>query len=84
MRHGDLLVDKSVATVPFREPNTTFFVGIIVEDLCLCGSSPHFCRNIAGLPRYNSAQVIPTDLSRQRGHLDAATGRPTSSRFAQL
>jgi phytoene dehydrogenase-like protein len=51
-----------------------------LPGLYLCGSSSHPGGNITGLPGYNSAQVILSDLG-----IDAEwTPRPVTARFAAL
>jgi phytoene dehydrogenase-like protein len=64
MREGDLLVGAFTnGQVGFDRP----FPGAgayraHLENLYLCGSSSHPGGNITGLPGYNAAQVILTDL----------------------
>ena len=64
MRHGDLLVgaftnDQVGYHRPFRGAGT---YRTHIPQLYLCGSSSHPGGNVTGLPGYNAAQVILSDL----------------------
>ena len=82
MREGDLLVGAFTnGQIGYHRP----FPGAgsyrsHLPGLYLCGSSSHPGGNITGLPGYNSAQVILSDLG-----IDAEwTPKPMTARFAVL
>jgi len=67
MRYGDLLVGAFAnGQVGYNRPfpGAGHYRGHI-EGLYLCGSSNHPSGNVTGLPGYNSAQVILTDLGKK-------------------
>ena len=69
MREGDLLVgaftnDQVGYDRPFRGAGT---YRTHIPQLYLCGSSSHPGGNVTGLPGYNSAQVILSDLAAGSG-----------------
>jgi phytoene dehydrogenase-like protein len=82
MREGDLLVGAFTnGQIGFNRP----FPGAggyrtHVPGLYLCGSSSHPGGNITGLPGYNAAQVILSDLGITADWMPAAVDRPRQSK----
>lgn len=82
MRHGDLLIGAlDNGQVGYNRP----FAGAgdyrtHLQSLYLCGSSSHPSGNITGLPGYNAAQVILSDLGVASDWFDA----PLEERLAAL
>jgi phytoene dehydrogenase-like protein len=82
MREGDLLVGAfDRGQVGYHRP----FAGAgryraHLPGLYLCGSSSHPGGNITGLPGYNAAQVILTDLGMPGGWM----APPLPERLARL
>ena len=81
MREGDLLVGAFTnGQIGFHRP----FPGAggyrtHVPGLYLCGSSSHPGGNITGLPGYNAAQVILSDLGITADWMPLTTARPKQS-----
>jgi phytoene dehydrogenase-like protein len=82
MREGDLLVGAFTnGQIGFNRP----FPGAggyrtHLPGLYLCGSSSHPGGNITGLPGYNAAQVILSDLGITADWMPAAVDRPRQSK----